>query len=94
MDPWLELVHGVQDDLSGVIRFVVGQFDFLKGDQDFLVVQLFWIERGVWMQILPVGWRWIGFASHQPGGSVIGIPENKKKTQYFYDQQSELFSYL
>jgi len=70
--PRLELVHGVEDQLAGVVRLVVRDLHLLKADH--LFPQLFSGEGTVRMRMQPVGGRRVRLARHQPGGAVVGVP--------------------
>ena len=60
-----------------LVHLIICKLDFLKTDN--LFVELISGEGRVWMRIKPVRRRRITFASHQPAGSVVRIPENRCK---------------
>jgi len=69
--PGLELVHGVQDQLTTVVRLIVGDLHLLKPND--LLLQLVSSEGSIRVSVESDRRSRVSLASHQPGAAVVSI---------------------
>ena len=61
----------INTDLSVLIHLIVGELDFLEGDD--LLAKLLSCVRSIRVRIEPVGWRRVSLSGNQPRGPMVGI---------------------